>query len=156
MKKILLLCLLFLVSSMAFAQLSAGGTLYVSSRTLNLRSSTGWFARNTGTLEYGDRVSVLRVDGRFVEVSSSNPAISGWADSSNFSTRQLLPGSTGSTNVREVALAGKGFDRDVENSYRARGNFNYADVDRMELFNLDEQQIWDFLEEGRLFFGDSR
>jgi uncharacterized protein YgiM (DUF1202 family) len=158
MKKILLvLCLVLIVTGLATAQVRAGGTLYVSVRTLDLKSGTGFFASNRGRLNYGDRVTVIRVDGRFVEVrSAANSSITGWTPSSNLSARQVVAGTTSTATAREVALAGKGFNQEVEQSFRNENrNLNYADVDRVEAITVDMNQLRRFLEEGRLAMGDN-
>ncbi|MDR3020271.1 MAG: hypothetical protein LBU66_05140 [Treponema sp.] len=156
MKRIVIgFCLALLVTGFAAAQVSRGGTLYVAVKTVTLKSSTGFFASNRGTLEYGDRVTVLQVSGKFVEVrSATNSSLTGWTSSANLSARQVISSSTGSASAREVALAGKGFNQDVENSYKTQGNLNYADVDRVEAISVNEAELRRFLEEGRLAMGD--
>ena len=157
MKKLMIVfCLSLFVTGFVSAQISRGGTLYVAVRTVTLKSSTGFFASNSGTLNYGDRVTVLQVSGRYVEVrSASNSSLTGWTASANLTTRQVVSGNTSTTTAREVALAGKGFNQDVENSYRSQGNLNYADVDRVEAITVSEADIRQFLEEGRLSMGDN-
>jgi len=60
MKRVLiLLCLILFVTGLAAAQIFVGRTLYVSVKTLTLKSDTGFFADSNGTLEYGDRVTVM-------------------------------------------------------------------------------------------------
>jgi len=140
----------------ASAQVSRGGTLYVAVKSLNLKSSTGFFASNRGTLNYGDRVTVLQVSGKFVEVrNSANSSVSGWTPAANLSAKQVVSGSSSSASASEIALAGKGFNQDVENAYKTKGNLNYADVDRVESVTLREADLMRFLEEGRLAMGDN-
>jgi len=157
MKKLMIVfSLILFVTGFVSAQISRGGTLYVAIRTVTLKSSTGLFAGNRGTLNYGDRVTVLQVSGRYVEVrSASNSSLTGWTASANLTTRQVVSGNTSTASAREVALAGKGFNQDVENSYRSQGNLNYADVDRVEAIRVSEADLRQFLESGRLSTGDN-
>jgi hypothetical protein len=157
MKKFMLFfCLSLFITGFVSAQVSRGGTLYVAIRTVTLKSSTGFFAGNRGTLNYGDRVTVLQVSGRYVEVrSAANSSITGWTASANLTARQVVSGNTSTASTREVALAGKGFNQDVENAYRTQGNLNYADVDRVEAITVSETDLRQFLEEGRLSTGDN-
>jgi hypothetical protein len=150
-------CLILFVTGLATAQVSAGGTLYVSVRTLTLKSGTGFFAGNRGTLNYGDRVTVMRVDGKFAEVrSAANSSLTGWTATANLSARQVVSGSSNTASARELALAGKGFNEEVENSYmNQKNNLNYADVDRTEAITVREDDLKKFLEEGRLKMGDN-
>jgi len=157
MKRIIIaFCMALFITGMVSAQVSRGGTLYVAIRTVTLKSSTGFFASNRGTLNYGDRVTVIQVSGRFVEVrSATNINLTGWTASANLTTRQVVSGNTSTASAREVALAGKGFNQEVENAYMAQGNLNYEDVDTVEQITVSEADLRQFLEEGRLFTGDN-
>jgi hypothetical protein len=156
MKKFFIIfCLAFFITGLAAAQVSRGGTLYVAIRNVALKSSTGFFASTRGNLNYGDRVTVMQVSGRFVEIrSATNSSLTGWTASANLSARQVVAGSTSTASAREVALAGKGFNQEVENSYRTHGNLNYADVDRVEATTVSEEDLIRFLQDGRLSMGD--
>jgi uncharacterized protein YgiM (DUF1202 family) len=156
MKKLIILLVLGLVAvGFAAAQVSRGGTLYVATKTLALKSGTGFFASTTATLNYGDRVTVLQVNGRNVQVRhATNASLTGWTASANLSARQIVTGTTGSASASEVAMAAKGFNQEVEASYRSQGNYNYADVDRIEALTLNLDNLRRFLEEGRLAMGE--
>jgi uncharacterized protein YgiM (DUF1202 family) len=143
------------VIGLASAQLAQGGTLYVATKTVALKSSTGFFASTRGTLNYGDRVTVLQIKGKWAEIrSASSPSLSGWTASANLTARQVLAGSTTSASAQEIALAGKGFNQAVEDAYKTKGNLNYADVDRTEALTVNEAELFRFLEQGRLSMGD--
>ena len=156
MKRLIILLVMGLaVVGFAAAQASRGGTMYVAIKSVALKSSTGFFASNRGTLSYGSRVTVLQVSGRFVEVrSATNSSLTGWTQTSNLSARQVVAGAGTTATAREVALAGKGFNQEVEASYRTRGTYNYSDVDRVEAISVNESGLRRFLEEGRLVMGD--
>jgi len=156
MKKLIIaFCLTLCITGFAAAQLSTGGTLYVAVKTVTLKSSTGFFASNRGTLNYGDRVTVLQINGRFAEVRSvTSASVSGWTASANLSARQIVSGNTATVSARETAMAGKGFNQEVEDSYKRQGNLNYAAVDRVEAITINEDAFRRFLEEGRLSMGD--
>ncbi|MCL2759423.1 MAG: hypothetical protein FWD22_04360 [Treponema sp.] len=158
MKKILFVfCLVLFVTGFAAAQVRAGGTLYVATKTVDLKSGTGFFASNRGKLNYGDRVTVIQVSGKFVEVrSAANTSVTGWTATANLTTKQVVAGTASTASAREVALAGKGFNQEVEQSYRnQQRNLNYADVDRVETITVNEADLRRFLEEGRLSMGDN-
>ena len=157
MKRILFVLLLVLiVAGLAAAQASRGGTMYVAVQTLDLKSGTGFFASNRGRLNYGDRVTVLQVSGRFVEVrSATNSNVTGWTPTANLSARQVAGGTSSTATAREVAMAGKGFNQEVESSYRTSNrNLNYSDVDRVERTTVNMNELERFLREGRLSMGD--
>jgi uncharacterized protein YgiM (DUF1202 family) len=156
MKRFLIFfCLVLFITGMAAAQVSRGGTLYVAVKSATLKSSTGFFAGNKGTLKYGDRVTVLQVNGKFVEVrSAANSSLTGWVTSASFSTRPVVSGTAGTASSKEVAMAGKGFNQEVEDSYKAKKNVNYADVDKTEAIAVNAAELKRFLEEGRLSMGE--
>ena len=154
-KLVVVLCLSLLVCGLAAAQVAKGGTLYAAAKKVALKSSTWFFAGTRGTLNYGDRVTVLQVNGKWVEVrSASNPSLSGWTESANLSVRQVVAGSSSSATAKEVALAGKGFNQEVENSYKSKESLNYVDVDKTEAITVSDADLLRFLEEGRLATGE--
>ena len=155
MKKLsVLFALILLVSAGLQAQISRGGTAWVSSKTAALKSSTGFFASNRGTLQLGAQVTVLQVSGNYAEVrSTANASLSGWTAVSNLSARQIVASGTGAS-ASEVALAGKGFNQEVENAYKGGGNLNYTDVDRTEAITVSQDELLQFVVEGRLNRGE--
>jgi len=156
-KTLIFLSLILFVTGLAAAQVSAGGTLYVAVKTITLKSGTGFFAGRKGILNYGDRVTVIKVDGKFVEVkSASNSSVTGWTAAANLSVKQVVSGNSSTASAKEVALAGKGFSEEVERSYKGqKNNLNYADVDKTEDLTVHEYELKRFLEEGHLKMGDN-
>lgn len=156
MKKLLILIIMGLIIIGSAAAQTVGSTMYVSVKSAALKSSTGFFASTRGTLNYGDRVTVLEVSGRFIRVRSANSTLEGWTPSANLSARQIVPGNTSTLSATETALAGKGFNQEVESAFRARGGAgNYADVDAVERVAVTEDGLRRFIEEGRLSMGDN-
>jgi hypothetical protein len=157
MKKIFIVLIMGIVTTgFLFAQVVRGGTLYVAVKTVTLKSSTGFFASSKGTLNYGDVVTVLQVSGKFVEVrSAANSSLTGWTASANLSAKQIVSGNTTTVSARETAMAGKGFNQEVENAYKTKESLNYADVDRVETVTVREVDLLQFLEDGRLSKGDN-
>jgi len=158
MKKMFVLVIMgFVAAGFLSAQVKKDGTLYVAVKTVTLKSSTGFFAGNKGTLNYGDVVKVLQVSGKFVEVRSAaaNSSLTGWTASANLSAKQIVSGNTSSVSENETALAGKGFNQEVENAYKTKENLNYTEVDRVEETTVREEDISSFLDVGRLSRGDN-
>ena len=158
MKRILLLTSLALfLAGAAAAQVSGGSTAYVTAKTLKVKSSTGFFAGARGTLSYGTQVTVLRVNGKWAEIrSAGSPSITGWVASSNLTTRRISASGGGtSASASEIALAGKGFNEEVENAYKAGGHLNYADVDKTETLQVSQEDLYQFVTEGHLAAGEN-
>ena len=155
MKKLMiLLALVLLVSGVLFAQVKKGSSAWVSTKTAALKSSTWFFAGTTGTLQMGDQVTVLELNGNWAQVSSvSNSSLKGWTSVSNLSSRQIVASGTGAS-ASEVALAGKGFNQEVENSYKSSGQYNFADVDKTEANTVSPEELYQFIVDGRLITGE--
>ena len=154
MKKLFVFSFLILLMAVTVsAQVRQGQTAWVSARTVTLKSSTGFFASNTGTVAYGDEVSILQVSGsNWAQVRLGS--VSGWMSTGNLSTKRIAAtGSTSSASASEVAMAGKGFSQEVENVYKSEGNLNYADVDRTESITIAERDLYQFVVDGHLAQG---
>jgi len=158
-KIVVVFCLCVCVAAALPAQAIKGGTMYVTAKSVELKSSTEFFASVSGTLQYGAAVTVLQINGKWAEVrSTSGSSVTGWTPVANLSAKRIIAGSggaTGGATASEVALAGKGFNQEIENAYKAGGKLNYADVDEIEKKNVvTNPELKKFIEEGRLFKGD--
>jgi uncharacterized protein YgiM (DUF1202 family) len=142
--------------SNAAAQSLAGKTMYVTAKTVDLKSSTAFFSDVKGTLEYGDQVTVLQEYGKWAEVRAAEKQdLSGWIAAANLTSKRLLSGGGAtSASANELALAGKGFNQEVEDSYKANGNLNYAAIDAIEKEEVPNRELYDFLLEGHLARGE--
>jgi uncharacterized protein YgiM (DUF1202 family) len=109
------------IISLTAAQSLAGKTMYVTAKTVDLKSSTAFFSDVKGTLEYGDQVVVLQEYGKWAEVKAvEKQNISGWIAILSLTNKRILPTGSASTtaSANELALAGKGFNQEIEDSFR--------------------------------------
>ena len=142
---IIMLC----ANSLVFSQANRG-TRYVAVQTTALKDSAGFFAKDLGTLSWGDAVTVIRDDGKWTNVRAGN--ITGWVVSTSLSARRVTSSNTGVT-ASEVALAGKGFSPDMEMEYQRNG-LDYSVVDTMEQITVSSDDLLRFITEGRLSRGE--
>ena len=150
MKKLLfVLLIVFLGSVFVFSQ-AAGSTMYVAVKSTNLKSSTGIFASTRGELTLGDAVTMIRTNGNWAEVRTTN-SLTGWVNLTALSSKRVA-GSGMSSSAGEIALAGKGFSPEFEIEYKKTG-LDYSSVDAMEAINISENELLMFVEEGRLSKG---
>jgi hypothetical protein len=156
MKKIVVCTIVALFAAgPVFAQLSRGGRAWVNAKSVTVKSSTGFFASARGKLAYGDQVAVVQVKGKYAEVKSADNAVSGWVAVAGLSAKRIVASGGGSgASASEIALAGKGFNQEVENAYKAEGDLNYADVDRTEAVAVSQEDLYSFVTEGRLKAGE--
>jgi uncharacterized protein YgiM (DUF1202 family) len=153
-KAIMLWCVAVLLTAAAGAQVRQGQTVYINAKSVALKSGTGFFARTVGTLQYGDTVTVLQTNGKWVELRSGS-RVSGWTAQTNVTTKRIAAtGGSGAASSREVAMAGKGFNEEVEQVYRESSGIDYSGVDAVEALRVSDDDLLRFITEGRLSMGD--
>jgi hypothetical protein len=153
MKRILvLLGIGILAVGGVFAQIK-DSTMYVAVKTASLKSSAWFFAPSLEpTLAYGTAVNILDVSGQWVEVQSTSPEVRGWIQTTSLTSKRITATSSAtSASAKEIALAGKGFNEEVENTYRSENtNLDYSPVDEMEKLVIPKELLKNFIDEGRL------
>jgi SH3-like domain-containing protein len=156
MKRVILCAALSLCAAAGLcAQSLVGKTMYVTAKTIEVKSSTAFFADTLGSLTYGAPVSVLQEYGKWALVKSAEPPeIKGWVAAASLTAKRIIVGSATSASADEIALAGKGFNQEVENAYRQNGALNYEAIDAMEAIRIPNRQLFSFLQEGRLARGE--
>ena len=124
------------------------GTMSVQVRETQMRQRNSFLAPVVIDLAYGDKVSVLQEAGSWVQVRFGSSE--GWVSTSALTTQEIVL-QAGAADVdraatsNEVALAGRGFNSEVEAEYRSANDMDYTSVDKMETFLVDYRTINDFL-----------
>lgn len=137
-----------------------GDKMYVNVREAALKSGTGFFASETGSLAYGSQVRILSEKGKWVQVASSaDDSVKGWLPLSSLTKKKILLDDSGlfsvSASADELALAGKGFSAAVEDLYADETTqAAYDFLDEMEGRNLDKDELLRFITEGGLSGGE--
>jgi uncharacterized protein YgiM (DUF1202 family) len=150
---VILACMTALLASAAAAQFKEGQTVYVTAKSLPVKSGTGFFARTLGTLKYGDPVTVVRTNGKWTEIRSA-VQINGWVTQVNLSAKRVTASGGTTASSKEVAMAGKGFSEEVENAYKGSHAVDFGVVDAVESNEVGDDELLAFIEEGRLSMGD--
>jgi hypothetical protein len=133
--------------------------LSVQVREGQLRSAPSFVGKIVGRLSYGDRVTLIREQGDWKEVSAQ-AGLRGWMHTSALTTKTIaLKAGTASVQTGatggEIALAGKGFSEEVEKQYKNQNpQLDFAWVDRMERFQVSPEEIQAFLKQGELASGE--
>ena len=144
--------LMVLCAVMSAGAQSSGTTLYVAAKSVDVKSSSGFFAGALGTLALGEAVTLQQNQGKWIAVRSAS-GLQGWALADAFSTRRVLSSGSG-VSASEFALAGKGFTGDLEKILRSSGELSYTGVDAMEKRSVSPEDLKAFLKEGRLAEGE--
>ncbi len=131
----------------------AGQKMSVQVRRAAVKASPSYTSRNVTTLNYGTRVDVIAEQDNWAHLSSP----SGWLHTSALTTSDLgkvNKNYTGSNLAYdEVALAGKGFNPQVEDAFKASNRSMasaYNDVDRVERFTVSDAELRQFVKIGQL------
>jgi hypothetical protein len=121
-----------------------------------LRADPSFLGKIIGTVAYGDSVTVIRQQDPWFFVSTRTGQLTGWIHSSALTEKEIVL-RAGDANVqktasqREIALAGKGFNPEVEKEYKLRNpNLNFESIDRMERIIVSDEEIRQFMTEGKL------
>lgn len=153
MKKSISFFSLLLVGSLLFAK--AGDLRYVAVKGAEVRAKASSFAKKIGALSYAEEVEIVSEGGNWTEVKSkANPNVQGWISTSSLSKRKIVSSSF-SASTNELALAGKGFNDELESEYKKNGKTNYEAVDDMEGQTVSDEEVRRFMIDGMLNTGDT-
>jgi hypothetical protein len=149
-----LLAALLGLSAVAIA--AAGNLMSVQIKKGYLRSAPSFLGKAVAALDYAEQVSVLEKREAWLKVRASASGAEGWLHASALTARKIIlkPG-TGdvaqSASSDELALAGKGFNRQVEGEFKAKNpQIDYTWINRMEQALVSEADMERFLQEGGL------
>ena len=131
-------------------------TMSVQVQDGKLRSDPTFLGKIIGAVAYGDVVTVIRQQDPWFFVSTKTGQSSGWIHSSALTEKEIVL-RAGDANVqktasqREIALAGKGFNPEVEKEFKTRNpNLNYELIDHMERIVVSDEEIRQFMKDGKL------
>lgn len=119
-----------------------------------VRSTPSFFGEIVDKVVYGESVEIVKEQGPWRMVNTPRKP-GGWIHQSAVSESkvELAPGSNvnESASGKEIALAGKGFNADVENAYKAgHQQMSFAWVDNMEKFTVKNADVEQFIKQGGL------
>jgi uncharacterized protein YgiM (DUF1202 family) len=148
----LMICFLLLLFSYAW---SAETRLSVQVREGQLRSTPSFLGKIVAKPSYGERVTLLQDQGTWKKVATQG-GVQGWMHTSALTTKNIVL-RAGAANVQttatggEIALAGKGFNEEVEKQYKnLNRNLDYAWINRMERFQVSPEEMQAFLKQGEV------
>lgn len=140
---------------LALAVLLVAETVVVKVQTTSLRKEPKFYSAAVAALKAGDSLTKIASQNGWVQVKTSSGVV-GWIHSSAVETKKFNLASVGGTrktqaSASEVALAGKGFNKQVEDSYKAKhADANFAAVDRMLKLSVSPSEVEAFIKKGKL------
>jgi uncharacterized protein YgiM (DUF1202 family) len=146
----LLAAVLLLAAAAVFA-----APMSVIVKETQIRATPSYMSKILVLARYGDRLEVLEKQNGWAKVSLPAGKGQGWVHLSALSTKQVAlkagdAAAAGGASSGEVALAGKGFNKEVEAQYRDETQLDFTWIDRMEGFRVSPEQILAFLQAGGL------
>ena len=121
-----------------------------------IRSTPSFLGVIIARVSYGDRVYVREEKGSWVKVRKPGLKNEGWIHASALTLKKIVfnPGAANvqtSASSDELALAGKGFSKQVEDEFKSKNpQLDYAWIDRMEETAVSQVEIERFVKEGKL------
>ena len=117
-----------------------------------IRSTPSFVGKIVAKVGYGQRINVLEKHGDWHQVTAG--AGTGWMHISTLTTKNLSlrSGDSAQSGVsgQEMALAGKGFNAQVEQQYRQSHAGNFKAVDLMEQNSIPSEKLMAFLRAGEV------
>lgn len=139
--------------SAAVALAATATVMSVQVRKADIRETPSFLGKIVTSLAYGDKVSVQSENGAWLQVSAAGQ--SGWVHNSALTKKNIVmkSGEDAQTTASsgEMALAGKGFNSDVEAQFKANHkDIDFTWVDKMEKIKIAPREITAFAKEGHL------
>lgn len=139
---------------LAGTALAAGPvTMSVQVKSGQVLGTPSFLGKVVTRVNYGDRIQVLEQQGDWSKITAADGQ-SGWIHSSAL-TKKKVAMKAGSQDAQtaasgdELALAGKGFNSDVEADFKAKNqNVDFTWVDKMEKIKVPSESMQQFLKDG--------
>lgn len=146
------LAALALVMVAAVALAAAPTTMSVQVKNGQLRVTPSFLGKIVAPVGYGVQVQVLETQGEWNKVSGAGAT--GWIHNSALSRKKIVmtagqqTAQTGASSD-ELALAGKGFNSDVEAQFKKDNkSVDFTWVDKMEKYKVSPENVMEFLKDG--------
>ena len=131
----------------------AAKVMSVQVRNGQVRATPSFLGQVVAPVNYGDQVDIVLQQGPWMQVKTLGGK-TGWIHQSALSAKKIVM-NAGDQDVKtgasgdELALAGKGFNSDVEAAFKKENkSIDFTWVDKMEKMKADPEEITEFLKEG--------
>lgn len=156
MKKLKMLTTVAGVILLGAAIAFAATKMSIQIKEAPIRATPDYLGKVNGKASYTDQVNVEDSKGQWKKVKAIKSGLSGWIHESALSEKEIRM-SSGDKDVKlaasssELQLAGKGFNKQVEDEYKSRNkNISFRWVDKMAKISVSQTQIQKFVQEGEL------
>lgn len=145
--------LMLLTAASAPALTPKPQSMSVQVQTGQIRATPSFLGTIVAPVAYGDRVDVVGEQGDWMKVSTAQGK-EGWIHNSALTKKRIVLQAgakdvSGAASSDELALAGKGFNSEVEGEFKAANkDIDFTWVDRMATWKVDIKEMQRFLKEG--------
>lgn len=145
-----------IAATLAAAAFASSATLMsVQVRKAEVRDTPSFLGNVVIVLGYATQVSVQEQNGSWMKVVPPNGQPAGWLHSSALTRKTIVmqagDAAPAAASSGEMALAGKGFNADVEKEFKANHkDVDFSVVDRMEKIKIAPAKLQAFAREGGL------
>lgn len=128
-------------------------SIYIQQKQTLLKETPSFLAKTVATCKYGDEVKVIEEKEKWKKVSFGTKK--GWIFASaaveNLNYSSGASNAPSSVSSNEVMLAGKGFNKQVESTYREQNpKMRFDLVDAMEKQSINPKSQVSFVQAGQL------
>jgi len=133
----------------------AAAEMSVQVKQTQVRTAPSFLGRIVARLAYGDRVTVVAEQAGWKKVVLAG-GMSGWVHGSALTPKKIVLRAgdvdvSSSVDSDELALAGKGFNAQVEGEFKdSHPEISFLWIDRMEKIVVSDAEMARFLKEGRV------
>jgi N-acetylmuramoyl-L-alanine amidase CwlA len=140
------------VGALGLAGVALAERMSVQVQDGQVRASPSFLGAVTARLPYGAAVEAQAEQNGWLPVQTA-AGQQGWMHKASLTKKKIVmtAGGAGATGASsdELALAGKGFNSDVEQQFKKQNpNVNFAAVDRMAKLKIAPQEMQKFLADG--------
>lgn len=149
-----------LMAALCAASALMAATVTVMVQETQIRKRPQFYAPSVATARLGDKLETSGAQNGWYPVSSDDGE--GFVHESAVTSKKVNLSSAksigaGGTSAEEITLAGKGFNEQVERSYKGKSKgVNFAAVDAMEKRKATDAEILKFMRAGQLLPEDAQ
>ena len=150
-----ILIVMLIMTAIIFAYAAVDQMMSVTVRETKVRQTPSFLGKIVATLAYGDRVEVIEEGRGWVKIVLPDGKMQGWVNLSAMTEKRIVLEAgeedlEAAASSSEVALAGKGFNSDVEEKFKKEKKLDYTWIDLMEKIAFPTDKLLDFLKKGGL------
>jgi hypothetical protein len=143
-----------IVGTLGWAGIALAGRMSVQVQDGQVRKTPSFLGAVVVKLPYGTAVDAQPAQNGWVQVKTTDGQ-QGWIHESALTTKKIVLASGGATTAQassdELALAGKGFNSDVEKQFKKQNpNLNFIAVDHMLKIKMTPREMQKFLDDGNV------